>query len=264
MKRYSILIGCFAILTSLSLGMDLIDAETSFPHPPSVITLDDYASTLACEDSIEGWGAVTGNFGSWYQLTANKNRMVDNKGNILTNLSFLCLTPNPIVDGNRLRADYYFPAPSSSFDNGPATLSLYHAATKEQLIAASHLAQASATELTQRVLQWQNDNYKIAAKPKQGQSEAIDANASGLPLPISICRKLIEECYRIWDVFGEMTLELDSIMESSNHENDVELQMIGYGNESMTSTPYSPEVIFASKTCTLYAILIMATPYVLG
>lgn len=257
-------IGCFAILASLSWGMDLNDRGTPLPTPPSVVTFEDYAYKLALNDSIDGWGDATGNFGQWYRLTANKNRLADNKGNILKDLSFLCLTPNPIVDGNRLKADYYFPAPNASFDSGPATLSLYHEATGEQLAAASQLTQSSATELTQRILQWQNENYRMAVKSKIIPADDVGVNAPASPRLSTLFERVVKNFPLIWKALGDMTLEPRFSWEH-HQENEVWLDLNAeFRDDSTAATNYSPEVLFISKAYTLYVIMIMTTPYILG
>lgn len=164
MKKNIIIAGSIFLLTSLSLGMEFEETITPFSCYPPQITIAEYSLELVCGGSIEGWGHMTGSLGVWYQQTANKRRVTDSHGNTIQNLTLLCLTPNPVVDDNRLRADYYLPAPNAQIETSPPTLSLYHEASEEMLAAASLLPRESFPSLAQRILLWQNQNYVMEVK----------------------------------------------------------------------------------------------------
>jgi len=269
MKKHSLLACYFTILTSLSLGMDLKEKEKPFSlYPPSEITLDDYANILIMGDSIDGWTDMSGNFGSWYQLSANNNRVMDSKGKTKTDITFLCLTPNPIVDNRRLRADYYFPAPKASFGSGPATLSLYHDTTLEELEAAVLLPQETASHLTQRILQWQNENYVMTVKPTADKTDETTSTPSPSNLSINLSI--------LWEALTEVALATSPYFVTEAYhmgDNPMPPQPVYVEEEDLNSiidhidesthetSNYSPEVRLTAKVFALYIFLITSPLY---
>jgi|GEM_PF-2579119 len=140
-----------------SIGMDE-GGKPEVPHPP-LVTYGQYVNNLLIGESIEGWGDPSGNLGSWLQKTANKRRVStkDDKPNLA--LPLFLLTPAPLVEGKRLRADYMLPAPNSDLGNGYASLSIFLDVSEEVLTAAINLSQESRLDLASRLLQWQNQHY---------------------------------------------------------------------------------------------------------